>query len=246
MKKNIKITIFVTFLILLTASLSYAQSSSFTIKLNRDFGYGGFNGDIQGRFSLKVTSDEDLSSVTYFIDDQEMATLTSPPFRLQFVTDTFDPGWHTISAQGTFSDGTIIQSNEVKREFVAKDATWDKMKGILIPVLGITLLISIGFPLISARNKKNFELGVYGIKGGAVCKKCQLPFTRSYFAPNMVIGKLEKCPHCGKMQITISASTQNLESAEKRYASSNQGSEITQENEEDKLKKMIENSKFDN
>ena len=246
LKKNwILITLTI---LLLFFSYTYAQSESLTLKLNRDFGYGGFNGDIQGRFSMKVTnnpSGQELVSVTYFIDDQEMATLTESPFHLQFNTDIFDPGWHTLSAQGTLADGTLIGSNQFKREFVEKGKAWDSMKNIVIPVLAISVLLAIVGPILSAKQNKNFELGVYGVKGGAVCKKCHLPFARNMWSPNMGLGKLEKCPHCGKRQITMPASSEKLRAAEELYRSENDLNFTSTESEEDKLKKMIENSKFD-
>lgn len=239
------ILLFTLLLLLFTSSFTYAQEQTITIDLKRDMGYGGFNGDIQGRFSMRVNSSLPIASVTYFIDAQAMATLTEAPFHLTFTTDAYPPGWHVISAQATLEDGTQLQADDLKREFVEKGQVWDRMKTLVIPILIIVIPITLISVFVSMRQNKNFQLGVYGTKGGAVCKKCQLPFSRNYFSPNVGFGKLEKCPHCGKQQITRPASAAALQEAEARYTAETNPTTSTPATEEEKLKQMIENSKFD-
>jgi hypothetical protein len=54
----------------------------------------------------------------------------------------------------------------------------------------------------------------YGLAGGAVCPKCGLPFSRSVFGLNLLVGKLSRCPHCGKWSVVGRASPEELAAAE--------------------------------
>ncbi|MCJ7718097.1 MAG: zinc-ribbon domain-containing protein, partial [Anaerolineales bacterium] len=56
-----------------------------------------------------------------------------------------------------------------------------------------------------------------GPSGGVVCPRCELPFSRSILSPNLVTGKLVRCPHCGKVSILARASRPQLEQAESKY-----------------------------
>lgn len=249
MKKQTKY-IFLTTLILILSmtTIVFAQSETFSIRITKDWGYAGFSGDIQGRFSLKASGNDDLVSVTYLFDDQPVATLTEPPFRYQFVTSAYDIGIHNIQAKGILADGTNVLSNTMIRNFLSKETSGDMLKNLLIPILSITVIISIlGVMIPAFLNKgKKFQVGIYSSKGGTVCKQCHLPFSRHYFSPNMGIGKLERCPHCGKIQITLPTNSDKLKLAEERYTQANQENLPSMDNPEAKLKKMIEDSKFDN
>jgi hypothetical protein len=46
----------------------------------------------------------------------------------------------------------------------------------------------------------------YGVAGGVVCRSCGLPFARNALDLNMVVGKLVRCPHCGKWAVLPAAS----------------------------------------
>ena len=46
-----------------------AQVSALTLSLSRDWGYGGFGGDIQGTFSFHAKGPADLARVEFYIDD---------------------------------------------------------------------------------------------------------------------------------------------------------------------------------
>ena len=65
--------------------------------------------------------------------------------------------------------------------------------------------------------RRGFRLGQYGMAGGTVCPRCTFPYSRVVLAPNLVVGKLSRCPHCGKWTIARAASAENLQQAEARY-----------------------------
>ncbi|MCJ7652038.1 MAG: Ig-like domain-containing protein, partial [Candidatus Lokiarchaeota archaeon] len=87
-------------LILLGFGIVYAQGDEITLKLSRDFGYASGTGKIQGLFSMKVTSSTQLSEVVFYIDSKSIGKDALEPFKLQFNTDDFSPGVHSLYAIG--------------------------------------------------------------------------------------------------------------------------------------------------
>lgn len=246
MKKTTPIVI-LTILVMFTLPV-FAQENAETLVLdfNRDFGNGGFGGEIQGRFSLKVTSPDDVVRVEYFMDGEPVYEGSEPPFKWQFNTANFTEGRHTFSAIGYKSDGTELQAPEFTRVFLSADQAWSETGDMIVPILvlvGIATFAGVLGPVL-LRRKKVHTPGVYGMSGGAVCPRCTFPYSRNVLAPNMLVGKLERCPHCGKWAIVPRASAEALQSAEERFAAENQGT-IHVPTEAEKLQQMIEDSRFD-
>ena len=149
-----------------------------------------------------------------------MEIVSQQPFEIKFHTADYGDGEHQMSAEGILEDGKAVRSNTVSKTFLSSDQAWSETQGVLVPLLvgvGVVTLIGMGAPLLLGRNKK-FSLGSYGPAGGAVCPRCSLPFSRPYLAPNMMVGKLVRCPHCGKFSVLPRASLAMLQEAEKRYA----------------------------
>lgn len=245
MKK--KIWLFIVLTLFALPLTVFAQNEGLKVEFTRDWGYGGFAGDIQGKFSLRVTGPETLVEVRYMLDDQVMAVISAPPFNFQFNTDSFPPGPHTLTVIGVLQDGTELAGPEYKRIFLsAEDANAASMK-IILPILvvagGVTLFAVI-VPLVMGR-KGNYKLGQYGIAGGAVCRQCQLPFSRSLFAPNMLFGKLQRCPHCGKWAIVRAASAQELAEAEKRFLKDEGGVELNEAAQAENWKKSLDDTRYE-
>src|SRR5512141_744044 len=85
---------------LLVVSLAAAQTSQLTLTMSRDWGYGGFHGDIQGLFTMKIKGPADLAKVAFYIDDTVIGEATKAPFNLQFSTDNYPLGVHKLYAVG--------------------------------------------------------------------------------------------------------------------------------------------------
>ena len=69
---------------------------------------------------------------------------------------------------------------------------------------------------------------------------------RHALAPNLLVGKLERCPHCGKWAIVPRAAPADLVAAEARLRADNQeGVMQVEESEEEKLKRELEESRFE-
>ncbi|MBX3047275.1 MAG: hypothetical protein KF698_09790 [Anaerolineales bacterium] len=227
------------------ATPARAQDTGFVIGMNRDFGYAGFNNDIEGLFSLRASGPADLQRVDFYIDDELIASVDEEPFRVQFTTKDYEPGERTLYALGYLSDGTELRSNEFTRVFLSADEARGNVTRLIFPllgiVLGVTLLASV-LPAVLSRGKP--EHGKYGMSGGAVCPKCELPFPLRFFSFNMGARKLERCPHCGKWSLVRRASKEDLAAAEARWAGEDAPGQakprISREDEQ------IDNSRYEN
>ena len=69
--KNIRLAFLLAVLAgMIIALPALAQEETLTLSLSRDWGYGGFGGDIQGTFSFHAKGPADLARVEFYIDDQ--------------------------------------------------------------------------------------------------------------------------------------------------------------------------------
>ena len=218
--------IFMLFVLAMVFALSFsavmAQESPFTLRMVRDWGYG--NGtDINGRMSLSVKGDQaQIQQVTFFIDGEVMASVTSAPFKLQFDTNNFESGMHRLTAEVKTIAGETYTTNGLVSNFVEKGAANQSTLKILLLVGGI-VAVSMGIQFLMQKNAnknpkydKNGRIQ-YGVWGAAVCPSCGQPFNRSFLGINLVGVRLERCPHCGKFVPTRRATPEQLDAAERRF-----------------------------
>jgi len=249
--KKLFLGFWVAILISLTAVfVAQAQDEELKITFSRDFGYSSGGGDIQGLFSIKVNGPDTLTKVVFYIDDEAMGEDTEAPFRLQFNTDSYALGQHAIYAAGTTSDGRELKTKVVHANFVsASEGTQSAMR-ILIPILGIVavaVVLAAVIPVITGRKTIPLEPGTprnYPL-GGAVCPKCQRPFAVHIYGLNLGLGKLDRCPYCGKWSVVRRESLQKLRAAEEaELERARETGSVPGMTEEEKLKKQLEDSKF--
>ena len=218
MKKRF-IAIFVTILAsLLTAGMVSTQAGKLTLNMSRDWGYGGFNGDIQGLFSMHVTGPNDLARVVFFIDSTKIGELDKAPFNLQFNTDNYSLGLHQMTAVGYSCSGKEYPSNVISTTFVPQQSTIR----FILPVLGVVLvaiLISALVPFLTNHSKHGgLSLGTernYGVSGGAICPKCNRPFVLPLYSLHLGFSKIAICPYCNKWSMVRRESIEKLRQAEK-------------------------------
>jgi DNA-directed RNA polymerase subunit RPC12/RpoP len=256
MKKVISIILIFGMLTAVTVSLAYAQSADqLQLGLSRDFGYGGFGNDIQGLFSAKINNPPvNLTRVEFFIDSTSMGEDTTPPFSLQFNTDSYPLGAHTLSAVGYTSDGRKIDSNKIQSQFVPASAGTQTILKVVVPIFGLILLMVIiasVIPLVLNRGKlSSLPLGAkrnYGIGGGAICPKCGRPFPIRLWMFHIGFNKIDRCPYCGKWSLVRPRSLADLRDAEAAELSQEQpGITVTGETDAEKLKKEMDDSRFQN
>ena len=189
------------------------------VDLRRNFGYSG-GGRIQGRFTISADGPQDLERIKYLLDGDFLAEVSESPFRFSFSTSDYALGAHTFSAVGTTASGAEAFSEEIRVEFVSAEESWQQAANIAIPlIVGVVVLVGLGalLPALMGRRSGGFKLGNYGPAGGAVCKRCGFPYPRHFLSPNLLVGKLGRCPHCDKWAIVPRASHAALADAEARY-----------------------------
>lgn len=244
MKKIILLFLFLLFAFPISVM---AQEETLDVDFTRDWGYGGFAGEIQGKFSLRVTGPEQLVEVRFMMDETVMAVITEAPFNFQFDTDAYPSGQHSLTVIGILSDGTQLLGPEYKRTFLSAEEARSATMGLIMPLLvgvgGISIL-AVVVPLLFS-GKGQFKVGKYGFAGGAVCSRCLLPFSRSMLAPNMLFGKLERCPHCGKWAIVRAATSYELSEAEKRYSEEHTLVVSDTESKTEQWKKSLDDTRYE-
>ncbi len=150
--------------------------------------------------------------MTFYIDDQAVGTDTEAPWGYQFQTDDYKLGEHKLYAVGQTASGAEVKSNVLTREFVAAGQGWTSALKIIVPILGFMVLA--GFVSWLLERRRGVTRGHYGFQGGAVCPKCDYPFSRHWWGLNLGVGKYDRCPNCGKWSMVHRASSQELAAAE--------------------------------
>jgi len=222
MKKNCFYVFLVLLAILGVVTPARAQAvEELDLSVSRDFGSSDGTGNIQGTFSMKVTGPSNLVKVQYYIDNTMIAEDTEPPFQIQFVTDDYAPGKHTMHATGHTSDGRERRTREMTFNYMTAEESRQRGLRIAMPILALVLIWVLFTKVVPnlSRGRKKGELlppgGTnYGVIGGTICPRCAHPFARSPFSPNLLVGKLVCCPNCGKWFIGRRASIDDLRMAE--------------------------------
>ena len=233
---------------LLVVGMALAQSAELNLSMSRDWGYGGFNGDIQGLFSMRVTGPTDLVRVEFFIDTIKIGELGKAPFNLQFNTDNYPLGIHQLSAVGHSANGQTYNSNIISANFVPPQSTMKFILPVLVVVV-LAILLSAIVPFLANRRKSaSLPLGAernYGVNGGAICPKCHRPFVLPLLGMHLGFSRLAVCPYCGKWSLVGRESIENLRQAEKdELAMSQSPGQVTGQTENEKDRKDIDDSKY--
>jgi len=250
MRKKIFAVLCATLISLAWAELAFAQSGALTLKMSRDWGYGGFNGDIQGLFSMHITGPSDVDRVEFYIDNTKIGELDKVPFNLQFNTDNYQLGIHKIYAVGYSTSGQIYQSNVISANFIPKQNTMKFMLPVLAVVLLVALISALAPVLINRRKRTITPMGSernYGSNGGAICPKCHRPFALPLISMHLGFSKITTCPYCGKWSMVRRESIEKLRQAEKNELGTQQASEqVIGQTEQEKEHKELDDSKYQN
>ena len=249
--KKTRYAILITILVSLTfISVVSAQSEELNLILSRDFGYGGFNGDIQGTFSVKASGPANLERVQFFLDDTLLGEDTEAPFAIQFVTDNYPTGAHVFSAFGYTTDGKQITSITISAVFVSKGEGLSAGLKLIVPILVVvfgSIAITALSAMINVRKGKKLPAGAprsYTF-GGGICPKCKRPFGFPLLSLKMIVGRLMPCPHCGKWSIMKRASISDLHAAEVAELDKVEN-QFFKHSEEEKSRKELDDSRYQN
>lgn len=249
MKKFRLALLFAALTCLVAATAVFAQAEGLTLSLSKDFGYSGFNSDIQGTFSMKVSGPANLARVDFYIDETQIGELTQAPFNLQFVTDNYLLGTHSLHAAGFTTDGQTLTSNTIAANFLSSSAANKSTFGIVLPILVVViaaLLLSALIPLLSGRKTVQLAAGTMRSypMGGGICPKCGRPYAFHFYALKLGFGKVDRCPYCGRYGFTRYASMDKLRAAEQAELEGAKA-QVPEISEEEKLKKDLDNSKYE-
>ncbi|MCC6188910.1 MAG: hypothetical protein IT318_07735 [Anaerolineales bacterium] len=239
-------------LALLLPAGAAAQDDELRLFVRRNFGYSG-GSQIQGSFRMEAEGPADLASVTFKVDDQVVGADSEAPFRVDFDTDDYGLGWHDLTAQGETASGRALVSAARRFEFVSAAAGWETAWRIMAPLLGVLLvvmLLVVGTSLLQLRRGRRHPapLGArrnYGLFGGTICPKCGRPFALHLWGLNLLVGKLDRCDHCGRWSVVRALPLEQLRAAEaaERRAAQPAG-EHPAESAEEQLRRQLDDSRF--
>ena len=237
----------VGFLLLLVGGSAAAQEeAALRLSLSRDAGFG-LGGRIQGAFSYRVDGPDNLERVVFLLDGEIIGEDDAPPFRLSFRTESFAVGSHTLSAVGYTDDGRELASNHIQRQFVSSADSRRVTLWIIIPILVLVVGGRLLTAWITNRGRSSGQPSLTGPLGSAVCPKCGRPFAMHIWGLNVIVGKFDRCPHCGRWSLVRRAHPNVLQRAiEAMAASEDETAAVPPQNSDEQLHQQLDDSRFDN
>ncbi|OGO15072.1 MAG: hypothetical protein A2Z14_05310 [Chloroflexi bacterium RBG_16_48_8] len=241
--------LFLVFLLMPIGASAQEDGERIDLWVVKIFGFRVGN-KLQGRIGLRIGGPEDLSRVEFYLDAEMLIRDDEAPFRYDFSTGDITPGQHTIRAIGYTQDGRALPSEIGTYTILSADEAVEGIQKYMIPLLiGAVAFLAIAGALTSVitKNKRpQYKIGDYGPAGGAVCGRCGMPFTRHIFSPNLVVGKLERCPNCGAVAIIRRGTPMELRVAEERLLADMQmRSGGPEEDDDEHLRRMLDESRFE-
>lgn len=233
-------------------SATPADGSPFSLNVSRNFGYSA-GGQIRGNFRLTVVGpQESIREAVFLIDDEPIGTVSAAPFRMDFRTQDYPEGEHTISAVVTTLDGETQLADGGAFNFVSAQQQWAGVIKILVVIMGVlAAIVLLGFLftfLTTGKTTKTLAPGSarsYGIQGGGICPKCGRPFAFHWWGLNMVGSKYDRCDYCGKWGTHKRLPLEDLRAAEQAELASAKGeAQVPGQTAGGKLRDMLEDSKY--
>ncbi len=239
----------IVLLALFQIGAAQAQAEELTLTLSRDWGYGGGR-DIQGLFSLKVQSPANLRRVEFYLDDTLLAEDIEAPFRVQFNTDDYPLGEHRLYAIGYTQDGRKLESRIIQVNFVTAETGWKaagRIVGGVFAIVAAGMLFAVVLTAVTGRRRTTTlppgSQRTY-LLGGGICAHCRRPFAFHLWGLNLMAGKLDRCPYCGKWGVVRRRSLEELRAAERAELASTQAASPDTESESERLKRDLEETRY--
>lgn len=230
-----------------------AQTDTLELFVRRNVGYSGV-GEIQGSFRMEATAPPDVSRVTFYIDNTVVGIDPEAPFRVDFNTDDYPLGPHTLLAEGDRANGSFLTSAPREFKFVSEAESWQAAQRLIVPMVSVLLgaiVLVAGFATWQAvQNKRHpTPLGAqrkYGVMGGTICPKCHRPFSRHVWGLNAGLAKYDRCDHCGKWSLVRALPLEQLRAAEAaELKSTGDGAGTVPElSAEERLRRQLDDSRY--
>ncbi len=241
-------------LALLAPALAQAQDDG-TLELfvRRNIGYSGV-GEIQGSFRMEATAPPDVTRVTFYIDQTVVGIDAEAPFRVDFETEDYAEGPHTLLAEGDRANGSFLTSAPRAFKFVTAAESWQAAQRIFVPMLSVLLgviVLAAALATLQALQSKRHPtpLGAarkYGLMGGTICPKCRRPYSRHWWGLNAGLSKFDRCDHCGQWSIVRALPLDQLraaEAAELKTAGDGAGM-VPELSAEERRRKQLDDSRY--
>ncbi len=237
---------------MLLSSTAFAQNE-YRLRIDRNMGFSA-GSQIRGDFTVRLSGPEEtIASVTFLLDGEEMATVTSAPFRHRFNTQRYPDGLREFTARVTLKDGTVFETEARRFEFVSSDAQTKAMFQVILPLLAIVLGLTAfgaGASYLAGRGKPTGryapgEARNYGFGGGAICPKCSRPTPMHLWGLNLLAGRWDRCENCGKFSLLRRTSMDILRAAEAaEREAENARLPGAVKSEEEKLRELLDQSRY--
>jgi len=148
-------------------------------------------------------------------------------------------------------DGSVQTMPAVEYRFISGAQAHQQLTRVLLwiggALVGTMILVAVIQALFFKRKKisPRLEGGQrgYGLLGGTVCPKCGYTFPRHLWGINLLVGRLDRCEHCGKWVMTRRASQEELRSAEKAVLEEVRAEENTTLSQHDE-RDLLEETKY--
>jgi hypothetical protein len=231
--------------VLVNVNLVSGQENEPSLRINIDRQVGfSLGGRIQGTFQISANGPPELSRVQFLIDGQLLGEDLSAPYEIRLQTSNYSAGGHTLSAVGILDDGQTLESETLRRDFVSGNWVFFVLIVLILTIVAVRIIPAI----LSSRQSSEYSGGQeYGYLGGAICQRCHRPFRLHYWSPRLLVGRLQRCPYCGKWQLARRASRDLLAEAERINKES--AVEVSQTakktDDEDRLSRLLEDSRFE-
>jgi len=241
--------LFIVFLLAPCEAYAQEEAESIELRVVKVFGFRVGN-KLQGRIGMRVDGQDSLSRVEFYFDDTLINEDDVSPFRYDFSTGEISPGEHTLSAIGYTEDGRTLASDIGTYTILSADEAVEGIQQYMIPLLiGVVIFLVMAgaiSSLITKRTGPPYKIGDYGPAGGAVCRRCGMPFSRHVMSPNLVVGKLERCPNCGAVSVVRRGTPMELRVAEERLLADMQNRrEAPEEDQDERMRRMLDETRFD-
>jgi len=254
--KNRYATILLAIILLLLLTLPAAAQSNaeYLLKVSKVMGTN-LGSQINGTFKLGIDGDLNLvKSVEYRIDGQAIGTVSEAPYTLLFKTTAYPAGSRALTAVVSKTDGSTAETPRRTFVFLSGEESGQVLGKVIVPILAIVfgvmaVMMLLQFVVFRNRPLAHIEPGTprnYGLKGGTICKNCNRPFAYHWWAINLLPSvRYDRCDYCGKWGVQRSYGLDVLRKAEQLEADlAKPSSPVPEKSEEEKLKEMMDRTKY--